>query len=184
MYAATTDPLSLTLKTATLLSAIGLAVSAISIPRRPMVYKGNHPVERHLTASALSRITYTWANDLVRLAKAKKDLEMADLPALDHHTRSADLSAAWKALPPQPRLWRALFRAYRGRISQQWGLSVVKGVINYAPHFFLLKVLDTIEGGVVGGGWPLEAWVFVFGLVVSMLVDGVSCWKWFRFGGL
>lgn len=72
------------------------------------------------------------------------------------------------------RLWRAMFRAYRGTLSQQWVLAAVKGVTNYAPHLFLLKLLETIERGLVNGRWPLEAWFSVLGLVFSVLIDGVS----------
>lgn len=173
-YITAESPLSLTLRLLGLSAALGLALSAISIPRRPMVYKDNHPVERHLTAPALSRITYAWAGDLLRAAKTKNDLEMTDFAVLDHHSRSVGLSAAWKALPCQPRLWRALVRAYRSELGQQWVLAVIKGVMNYAPHFFLLKFLEVVEKGYVDGSWPLEAWFLVFALVFSMLVDGVS----------
>lgn len=157
-----------------LLSSIGLAVSAVSIPRRPQVYRNGRPVERHLTVSAIERVTYSWAGGLLRLAASKRDLDATDLPALDHRTRSEDQSASWKSRPSQPRLWRAMFRAYRGTLSQQWVLSAVKGVTNYAPHFFLLKLLETIERGLVNGRWPLEAWFSVLGLVLSVLIDGVS----------
>lgn len=178
IYAPATDPLSAALRTTTLLSAISLAISAVSIPRRPQVYLDGQPVERHLTVSARERFTYTWCHELLRLAKAKQDLDITDFPALDHHTRSFDQSAAWRSLPFQPRLWRALFRAYRGKVVQQWGLAIVKGVINYAPHVCLLKFLETIEKGSMGGRWPLEAWFLVFALVLSMLIDGVSQKDW------
>ena len=174
VHAVETGSLSVALETVSLLSALGLAFSSISIPRRPQVYKNGRPVERQLTVSAIERVTYTWAHDLLRLASAKQDLEITDFPTLDHDARSADRSAAWKQLPAQPRLWMAVFRAYRGRILQQWALALVKGVINYAPHFFLLKLLETIERGLVSGHWPLEAWAQVFAIALSMIVDGVS----------
>ena len=149
-----TDALSLTLRAVGLLSSIGLSVSAVSIPRRPHVYRDGRPVERHLTVSAIERVSYSWAGSLLRLAEKKRDLDATDLPALDHHTRSEDQSASWKSHPAQTRLWRAMFRAYRDTLLQQWVLSAVKGVTNYAPHLFLLKLLETIEGGLVNGQWP------------------------------
>lgn len=168
------DCLFLVLRVVGLLSSIGLAVSAVSIPRRSQVYRDGRPVERHLTVSAIERVTYSWAGSLLRLAAMKRDLDATDLPALDHHTRSEDQSASWRSHPVQMRLWRAMFRAYRGTLSQQWVLAAVKGVTNYAPHLFLLKLLETIERGLVNGRWPLEAWFSVLGLVFSVLIDGVS----------
>lgn len=171
---AATDPVSLILRAVGLFSSFSVAISAVSIPRRPQVYRHGRPVERHLTVSAIKRITYTWAHDLLRLAAIKQDLDATDFPSLDHHTRSEDQLAAWKSYPAQPRLWRAMFRAYRAEISQQWILCIVKGVVNYAPHLFLLKFLEVIERGLVDERWPLEAWFLVFALILSMLIDGVS----------
>ncbi|SPO07647.1 related to multidrug transporter (yeast bile transporter) [Cephalotrichum gorgonifer] len=179
------QPLSIALGGLHILSALGLAISAGSLQRRPKVYtKNGRPIDGHLTVSVIERVTYSWCRGILRLAGTKKDLDLTDFPALDHHTRSADLAAAWKNHPAQPRLWRAVFRAHRGKLSQQWILAVVKGVINYAPHFFVLKFLETIERGLVHGRWPVSAWFLVLAILLSIFMDGViEGWMyWLSFG--
>src|SRR5690606_29691461 len=110
-----TDNTTIALRALSFLAAICLALSAVSIPRRPAVYKGDRPVDAGLTVSALDRFVFSWAEPLLRLANTKKDLDLDDFPALDYHTRSADRSAAWDARPAQTGgLWWAFMGSYKG----------------------------------------------------------------------
>lgn len=54
--------------------ALGLAVSATSIPRRPDVYYEGRLVDRAFTVSAWERFNFGWPAGLLTLAAKKKNL--------------------------------------------------------------------------------------------------------------
>lgn len=157
----------------------GLAITAVSIPRRPPVYKGERPVDGGLTVPAIKRFTFTWCEPLLRLARMKKDLEYSDYPALDYHTRSADRSAAWKdRSASHSGLWRAFMGAYKGLFALQWILAIVQGATNFVPHWFTLKLLEVIEREIGDDHWSMTAWWLVLALALSLFIDGVRIIQW------
>ncbi|KAL3421021.1 ABC bile acid [Phlyctema vagabunda] len=70
--------------------AIALFVFLLSIQRRPDVMIDGKVVDRQYTGSAFDRYTFGWVRDLLDHSRNKQRLEFADLPALDHRTRSYD----------------------------------------------------------------------------------------------
>lgn len=109
-----------------------------------------------------------------KLARAKKDLEIDDFPALSFANRSGDLSAVWAAFPKQSRLWKSIIRRYSGKLTIQMSLASIKGASGFIPHWFTLKLLEMVERGKEGGKWPVAIWFIVLGLTISIFADGVS----------
>jgi hypothetical protein len=88
--------------------------SSISIPRRPEVFHAGKPVDGMYTVSAFERYTFAWVAHLLALSRSKNRLELDDLPKMDHHTRSKDLSEEWATKTRTRKLWIEIFLAHKG----------------------------------------------------------------------
>lgn len=152
-----------------LLLSICLAVSGLCIPRRPDVFHQGELVDRMYTASALSRFTFGWPTDILRLASRKKDLDLADLTRPDHFTRAASVSASWKKRDNRHRLWLDLILAHKKAFAVQWFLTLCTSVLNFAPQWVILQLLRILERRQPGVSPGFEAWIWVLWLGVSII---------------
>lgn len=150
-------------------------------------------VDRQFTASLLSRLTFSWVEGLIELARTRQ-LDMADLPALDHMTRSADIYARFVGSRWGPhnkpgtagRLWWRLVRAHAFQLLLQWGMTFARVVLSFVPNYVLFSFLRRLEereqrrqaggGGEGPGGGGLSfadagllGWVVALGL--SFVLD-------------
>lgn len=162
-------------------SQLGLAVAAgftgLSIPRRPAVFKDGVPVDGMYTASALGRYTFSWASSLLAVAREKKRLNAEDLPKMDYHTRSRDLSESWAEKKHPRKLWIELFLAHREPLMIQWFLTLLQAFGNFAPHFVIFHLLRILESRALGQEISAEAWIWVVVLTITTLgASWVEAW--------
>jgi hypothetical protein len=158
-----------------LASAIGLAVSAASLPRRPAIFKDGRPVDQYRTVSALKRFTFAWAFRTMKALRKNENMTLEKYPVLSHHCRSADQEREWhrQKLDNAP-VWRGLLWTFRKPVAVQWAMSACKGITGFAPQWWTLMFLEAIERGMREQHWPVDIWFVVAALVVSILIDSVS----------
>ncbi|KAK2882412.1 hypothetical protein FQN49_000364, partial [Arthroderma sp. PD_2] len=144
--------------------------ASISLPRRPDVYRDGKLVDQQFTRTLFGRIAFIWAERLIRFAIKNQRLEIDDLPALDHDTRSCTLREVFdKAKKPSEKLWRTLLRVYAVPLITQAFLVTCSSALSFVPQYCLLRILRSLEQRGTTLWDPVEAWIWVFGLGGSTL---------------
>lgn len=167
----------------------------VLLPRRPDIYHNDIMVDRELSASILSRVTFSWASKVIRLGRQEKELDAAQLPALDHSTRSQSLresfaeakNAIRTKMPngcttPVP-MWRILVQSNRAHLTWSAVLCVLLALLSFAPHMALLHMLQVLESDSPEkkGSLQLGAWGVSLGLAI-VCSSAVEQWvNWIAF---
>jgi ABC transporter transmembrane region len=145
------------------------ALSSVSLPRRPVVFKDGTAVDGMYTVSALSRYSFTWVSPLLRLAHKTRSLELKDLPKMDHYTRSKDLSRSWASQKRPRKLWMEVVLAHKWPFITQWTLTLLQAFGNFAPQFVNFHLLKLLEDRVPGYPVSKEAWIWVVVLTIATI---------------
>ncbi|KAJ5978468.1 hypothetical protein N7501_001810 [Penicillium viridicatum] len=136
---------------------LATATLCLFLPRRPKVYHNDIMVDREFSTSILSRVTFSWASDVIRLSHQKKELEPAQLPGLDHSTRSQNLKesfveakAAIATKMPggcatSVPMWKILVQSNRAYLALAAVLCLPLAMLSFAPHMALLHILQVLE---------------------------------------
>lgn len=115
-----------------------------TIPRRPNVYSKGNLVDQQYTVSLLSKISFSWNSHVFGISK-QRQLEMEDLPKLDHLTRSENLHRMFTLRKTQGRLWWKLLKFFYIELAQQWGLVFISGVLALFPQYMMYNLLQGLE---------------------------------------
>lgn len=126
------------------ISAIVAFFALGTIPRRPDVYSKGSLVDQQYTVSLLSKISFSW-NSLVFDISKKRQLEMEDLPKLDHLTRSENLHHMFNSKKTEGRLWWKLLKFLYIELAQQWALVFVSAVLALFPQYMMYNLLQRLE---------------------------------------
>ena len=160
---------------------IFLTITCLLIPRRPEVFRNDHKVDGKLTASALSRFTWTWVQPVIDEAAKKGDLDEKDVPGVDHITRCDWLSEAWASHNFNGTLLRSIIWAYKGIFAFQWTLTAFRCLLGLGPFWTLLQIITRLEkndNDKAGRGdlWALMVYLALFKLAEQWLDNFVN---WF-----
>ncbi|KAF3483947.1 multidrug resistance-associated protein 13 [Arthroderma uncinatum] len=149
-----------------------------SLPRRPDVYKDGKLVDQQFTRTLFGRVSFIWAGPLLQFAIKNRRLEVDDLPALDHATRSRTLREVFdKARKKGEKLWRTLIRIYAFPLMSQAFLVTCSASLSFVPQYCLLKILRSLEQRGTNLWDPVEAWIWVFALGGStLLASTIESW--------
>jgi ABC-type multidrug transport system fused ATPase/permease subunit len=165
-------PVAFALYVVELVLAISLAISALRIPRRPDVFYQGELVDRMYTEHALSRFTFAWPSDLLKLASRKNNLDLTDLPRPDQFTRAASVSAYWKTQKTDGKpLWLSVILAHKRALSLQWFATLVTSVLNFAPQWVVLQLMRYFEKRQPGSEHDIDAWMLVVWLAVTIIAQ-------------
>lgn len=126
------------------ISAIVAFFALGTIPRRPDVYSKGSLVDQQYTVSLLSKISFSW-NSLVFDISKKRQLEMEDLPKLDHLTRSSNLHHMFNSKKTEGRLWWKLLKFLYIELAQQWALVLISAVLALFPQYMMYNLLQRLE---------------------------------------
>lgn len=126
------------------ISAIVAFFALGTIPRRPDVYSKGSLVDQQYTVSLLSKISFSW-NALVFDISKKRQLEMEDLPKLDHLTRSENLHRMFNSKKTEGRLWWKLLKFLYIELAQQWALVFISAVLALFPQYMMYNLLQRLE---------------------------------------
>lgn len=162
-----------------LLSAIATAFAFAAFPRRPDVYNKTGLVDQQHTLSLLSRFSFAWNRAIFSVAK-QRQMEIHDIPNLDHATRSKNLEARFLDKRTDGPLWKQLIRAYAGELGLQWTLTLVIAFLSLFPQVVLYNFLSRIERSQGHGATDPAVFVWVLGLLLSQVLQvGMNNWlKW------
>ena len=161
---------------ATILCCVSLSL----LPRRPFVFSGGQLVDGQYTVSALGRYTFSWAGQILALARHKKTLEPEDLSKLHLRARSAHIRKDLESKKKQKHLWRGLIKAHYAEILFQFIYAVVESAAQFVPQISMYLLLSTIERRSNGNTTPKMAWIFVFTLGLSIIfASWAQAWLYF-----
>lgn len=152
-------------------------VSFSTIRRRPDLFRNGKPVDAQYTSSILERYSFMWAGPSLTFARQNKGLDLEELPNIAKYSTSNELQQKYNSSRKRNKLWKTLGYLFRWQLFQQSALTLIVGVCQFVPQFAmynLLKILQVrSEGQPVAG----NAWLWVFGLGVSMIVSSlVESW--------
>lgn len=168
------------------LSVLGF-ITAICVPRRPVVYHRSRPVDGQMTVSSISRLTFTWPSKFLAMTAAGKKLTFDDYPDLGHRARARDLYDRFNEISTHGgSLLRRLFLAYLPVIAVQYTLTLIDSLATVAPPYAMYKILRLLEARDAGEDVTTTAvfWVFGLGLVI-VAANLISNWVWWlNFGSL
>ncbi|KAL7808977.1 P-loop containing nucleoside triphosphate hydrolase protein [Trichoderma aethiopicum] len=179
---ATKDDPVLVLRLVSLAVAVPLLFANISIPRRPVVFYKDRPVDAQFTTSVLSRFTWSWGKPLVTLASKKGDLDEKDIPGPDHNFRARDLVEAWNNFKFEGPLLKKLLRAYLPLFVLQWVVTIARSFVGLGPFWAMLRVIELLERSSGSGERPMgQILAYIISLAVfSLFSQWLQGWvNWF-----
>ena len=162
-------PEEIALRCSQLAFTVFAGFAGVSLPRRPHVYIDGAAVDGMYTVSALGRYSFAWVAPLLQLSRKNNRLDLADLPKMDHYTRSKDLSLAWACKEHPRKLWLEVFIAHKWPFIIQWFLTLLQAFGNFAPQFVTYHILKILEARTPGTPVSSEAWIWVITLTITSI---------------
>lgn len=156
-------------------SSITAGLAFMFIKRRPDVFAPNGKVvERQFQSSIWARYSYDWSSDILDLS-ATKLVELSDLPAMDSHVRAEAAKNHFRLVSPDSgvSLWRQICWVFRWKILFQWVLVIFSAVMDSAPQFATLKLLQYLEGRRESGTVDAKAWLCVGFLLIATMAGNL-----------
>ncbi|KAL4891206.1 P-loop containing nucleoside triphosphate hydrolase protein [Aspergillus ambiguus] len=155
------------------------AICCVLIPRRPNVYHEGQVVDQEKTASLYSRLTYGWANGVLRHAARSKYLAVNDLPKLPYVARAASLHIRFEQALGSRKLWKALLTVHAKPLTMQACLSLVTCILGFGPQVAMYSILKSLEDRSLAPDSGTAPWIWVVGLgSVLILSLGIESWLW------
>lgn len=154
---------------------------SVLLPRRPDVFRNGKLVDRQFTGSLIGRLTFAWADPILRFAAKNKGLDINDLPELDNATRSKTLLKRFesKKRDGEP-LWKTLLRVYAVPFVSQLMLAALYSAATFAPQYCLLMILRFMEAREDPSWRASDGWIWVALLGASVLISSMieACLYW------
>lgn len=128
------------------LAAMIQFIALVSIPRAPQMEFKDRPVISLAYGSLWHQFLFSYTERVQQISRKQQSIEQKDLDMMMHDARAENLLKRFAATRGQgyhfvKRLWLAM----KAPLLLQWSMSVVMGILMYAPAFFLLRVLDFIQ---------------------------------------
>lgn len=165
-------PASFALRASELALAVFLAFAGLAIPRRPDVFYNGQLVDQMYTVTAFSRFHFSWALNVLGVARRKKTLDMADLARPNQYTRADAVTDDWKSHDFTQPLWVSLVLAHKREFALQWILTLGTSILNFAPQWVILQLLRILEARHGDDQkYELDVWVWVVWLGVAIIAQ-------------
>lgn len=161
------------LTSAQLACAFLTLVSFSTIRRRPDLFRDGKPVDAQYTFSILERYSFTWAGPTLTFARQNKGLDLEELPNIAKYSTSNELQQTYNGSKKRNRLWKTLGYQFRWQFLQQNVLTLIVGVSQFVPQFAMYNLLKILQARSEGEPAAGEAWLWVFGLGLSMIVSSL-----------
>lgn len=170
-----------------LLSAIGMTLLLISVPRRPDVYRNGKLVDRQYSRSLWAKWSLDWSSEILD-ESATKLVEVKDLPDMDATVRAEDAKIFFRSIVLKPTipLWIQIFWAYRQKFVFQWLLTIFSAIVDSLPQLAVLRLLQYLEARDSVDVADMEAWLWVFSLLLATLLETLTDARigWLMWGDL
>ncbi|KAK9788369.1 putative P-loop containing nucleoside triphosphate hydrolase protein [Seiridium cardinale] len=165
------DPAIFAMRVAEVVNLVGLAVSSVSIPRRPDVYHEGKIVDRYYTESFWSHYNWSWPAEVLRQALKKNNLDLGDLPRPDHYSRARETTLDWESRNFKGPLWISIISAHKWKFATQWFTTLVSSFLNFAPQWCVLQLLRLLEQRTSNQPLGYDAWMWVVWIGVAMVAQ-------------
>ena len=158
-----------------LFAALCLFFSCFSLPRRPSIALDGHTIDGQYTVSALSRYTFAWAEEVLRLARLNKSLDLGAIPKLHLRIRSVYLESHLRHLgKDKGHLLKTLILAYAPALIFQTFFAVGSAILQFAPQLAMFALLKLLEQRADTPGFAKAAWALVLALGFAILSSSWS----------
>lgn len=147
--------------------------ASVSLPRRPHVIFAGNRVDGEWTVSALNRLTWGWANSILRVARLKGDLTLSDIPWVESFLRAKSLVVSWQDVNYQGNLIWSLFRKYGTPFLIQTTITAIRSIIGVGPFWAMLRLVQVLESNPTSRFANPELWFLVFVMSFSGLLERV-----------
>lgn len=165
------------LTSAQLACALCTLVSFLTIRRRPDLFRNGKPVDAQYTSSILERYSFMWAGPTMKFARQNKGLDLEELPKIANYSTSNELQQKYNSSKKRNRLWKTLGYQFRWQFFQQNVLTVIVGICQFVPQLAMYNLLRILQAKSKGEPVAGKAWLWVFGLGISMIVSSlVESW--------
>lgn len=154
------------------ISAIVAFFALGTVPRRPDVYYKGSLVDQQYSVSLLSKLSFSWNSVIFDISK-KRQLEMEDLPKLDHLTRSENIHNMFAAQKTEGRLWWKLLKFLWIELAQQWGLVFISAVLAMFPQYMMYNLLQKLEQPSTPESGLSNTLAWALALCVSLALDNI-----------
>ncbi|KAK6349334.1 hypothetical protein TWF730_010082 [Orbilia blumenaviensis] len=168
-----------------IVAAVLLTIAASCVPRRPSVEKDGRKVDDATSSSIYSRVLFSWMSDIFDKGWKTGHLDESDMKRLPATHRSKNLYEKFRALKQRSKLWWTIFNAHRGYFAIQYVYQTIMCATQFLPHFMMLRILEALQRSAKRpDGSTGNAWVWVVGMFVSMLVNATftNALYWVSFG--
>ncbi|RVD86189.1 uncharacterized protein DFL_004478 [Arthrobotrys flagrans] len=170
---------------AQVVAAAFLTIAASCVPRRPSVEKDGRKVDDANASSIYSLIMFAWMSDLFAKGWKTGHLDESDMKLLPSTHRSKNLYQNFRTITRRNKLWWTLFDAHKSYFAVQYFYQTIICATQFLPHFMMLQILKALEiSAKKPGGGTGNAWVWVVGMFVSMLINATftNALYWISFG--
>ena len=143
------------------------------IQRRPHVFDpAGAPIDAEWTVSFWARYTYSWAVPLLTYAGKNKKLTLDEVPRLSDYSRANTLQKAYfEGEVEGRRLWKEIVIYFRWGFVKQVVLISIVSFTQFIPQLVMYNLLQLLEQREQGAQIKAQAWLWVVGLLVSMLIS-------------
>lgn len=154
---------------------------ALLLQKRPDIWHNGSVVDRQHSVSFLGRLSFSWTIPLLLTAIRNGNLNVHDLPQLDHRTRARGLFSSFSNAAGgqgSSGIWWTIARAHGGSLAVQLLLSLTSAVMAFLPRLALLGILQTLDAGAAGTRKDLRLWSYVVALGLSSIATNtLTTWK-------
>ena len=152
-------------------------LSSLLIQRRPTVFYGEKVVDNRYTTSLWGRITFGWTYYTLAFAKKNRRMTLDDVPALSNDVRSRTLLTRFHASYKLEKLWARVLWHFRGGLLESAGFISIAAILQFTPQLAMYNILKLIEAKAPGTPIAVQAYLWVLGLGLSMIVGSfIETW--------
>ena len=152
-------------------------IGCITIQRRPELSFNEKRVDGQYTVSALGRYTYAWAWASLSFAKKNRGLKIENVAVLANKTRARTLLERFHRSHSFSRLWMRMLWFFKAGLLEATVFISVAGVLQFVPQLAMLNVLRLMESRVPGELIAKEAYFWILGMGISMIISAfVETW--------
>ncbi|OCL10136.1 ABC transporter-like protein [Glonium stellatum] len=154
--------------------------TCLTFPRRPEVYHAGKVVDGQRSVSTIMRLSYSWCTPLLALAASQGHLNMEDLPAMDHETRSKELHDSFNKKGRKGKLVKLVLISHAPAIILQHVITLVEAAMAFVPQYCFFKLLKALEDQSHDASTRNTAIIWAAILGMSMLLRNFTgTYMWF-----
>ena len=166
-----------------LLAGLSSFLSCLGLPRRPSLVFNGRAVDGQYTVSAFRRYTFAWAEEVLKLARSNRPLDIETIPKLHLRARSIYLEGHFRGMKKEKEhLLKTLLLAHAPALIFQTLFAIGSSILQFAPQLVMFALLKLLEQRADIPGFTRAAWVLVLALGLAILASAwTESWTFWMF---